>query len=78
MYIDETGSIGASLRKQPYLTLVAVIVDEDDVQPLSRRLREIAHEHLGWLPADFEFHGHEVWSGIQHWKGKEPPELLAA
>lgn len=35
-------------------------------------------EALGWLPADFEFHGRELWHGSGHWEGKQPRELIAA
>ena len=74
VYIDETGTT----RKQPFLTVAAAIVDEDMVQPLARALRERATELLGWLPADFEFHGRELWHGLGHWSKKEPAELIAA
>jgi hypothetical protein len=78
VYIDETGSVGAGAKRQPYLTVVAAIVDEEMVQPLSEGLRRVAWDHLGWLPADLEFHGSEIWGGIKHWAGKNPPELIAA
>jgi len=48
------------------------------VQTLSGGLRQVASDHLGWLPTDFEFHGVEIWSGIKCWEGKSPSELLAA
>ncbi len=35
-------------------------------------------EHLGWIPAGFEFHAHEIWNGQGYWARKTPPELLAA
>lgn len=78
VYIDETGSVGTGGARQPHLTLVAAIVDEDAVQPLARDLSGLAMKHLGWVPADFEFHGHELWHASGHWSGKQPPELLAA
>lgn len=78
LYIDETGSVGRAARNQPYLTLVAAIVPEDKVQALAAALRRVAFKHLGWIPADFEFHGVELWGGDGHWAGKEPAELLAA
>jgi hypothetical protein len=78
VYIDETGSVGKGASKQPYLTLAAVLVSEGKVQPLARAMREVAFNHLGWLPADFEFHGHEIWGGTGWWSEKEPPELIAA
>ena len=78
VYIDETGSTGRNLQKHPFLTLVAVIVREDQVQPLSNSLRQVVMEHLGWLPAGFEFHGHELWNGTNDWEGRTPEELLAA
>lgn len=78
VYIDETGSVGTAARRQPYLTLVATIVDEEQVQPLSEGMQRVAWAHLGWLPADFEFHGSEMWHGTKHWTGKMPTELLAA
>lgn len=78
VYIDETGPVGTNLERQPMLRLAAVLVDEESVMPLAKRLRELAMDHLGWLPADFEWHGQEVWNGTGHWDGKEPPALLAA
>ena len=78
VYIDETGSVGKGAAKQPYLILVAVLIPEDKVQPLSRAMREVAFNHLDWLPDDFEFHGHEIWGGTGRWSEKEPPELIAA
>jgi hypothetical protein len=78
VYVDETGSVGTGGRRQPYLTLVAAIVDEEMVQPLSAGLEQVAWDHLGWVPADLEFHGNEIWQGTKHWQRKQPPELLAA
>lgn len=77
VYLDETGSVGKGARKQPLLTLAAVIVDEDQVQPLSEAFKEIAWRHLRWLPADFELHGNEIWNGVGHWAGKTPEQLIA-
>jgi hypothetical protein len=78
VYIDETGSVGKGANKQPLLTLMAVMVDEAKVQPLAKRLKEVARDHMDWYPADFEFHGNEVWNGQGHWAGKTPDELIAA
>lgn len=78
VYIDETGSVGTGGRRQPFLTLVAAIVDEERVQQLSAGMEQVAWDHLGWLPAEFEFHGNEIWNGSGHWVSKSPPELLAA
>jgi len=78
VYIDETGSVGKGARQQPLLTLMAVMIDEAKVQPLAARLKQVARDHLGWYPADFEFHGNEVWGGAGHWKGRSPGELIAA
>lgn len=74
VYIDETGTS----RRQPFLTLAAAMVDEEMVQPLAGGLRRVAMTQLGWLPADFEFHGREIWHGEKHWSGKQPSELIAA
>ena len=70
VYIDETGSAGKGAAKQPQLILAAVMVLEDKVQPLGHAMREIARDSLGWLPPDFEFHGHELWGGTGVWGGK--------
>lgn len=78
VYIDETGPVGTSLKQQPLLTLVGVLVPEGQVMPLAERLRDLAFQHLGWLPADFEWHGQVLWNGSGVWTGKTPPELLAA
>ncbi|GGQ79594.1 DUF3800 domain-containing protein [Couchioplanes azureus] len=78
VYIDETGSVGRGARTQPLLTVVAALVDENQVQPLGAAFKKIAWKHLRWLPVDFEFHGAEVWNGMRHWQGKTPTELIAA
>ncbi len=77
VYIDETGSVGKGANKQPLLTLAAVVVHEDKVQPLAEAFRKLAWKHLEWLPADFEVHGNEIWNGTNHWVGKTPSELIA-
>lgn len=77
VYIDETGSVGKGAKKQPLLTLAAALVHEDKVQALREAFRQVAWDHLGWVPADFELHGNEIWSGSRHWKGKSPDELIA-
>src|SRR5665647_830267 len=78
VYIDETGSAGSpGARSQPYLTLVAVLVDESAVKPLAEAMKELAWKHLGWLPKGMEFHGNQIWHGTGHWAKKDPPALLA-
>jgi hypothetical protein len=73
-YIDETGTAG----NQPYLHVVAAVVDEDQVQPLAVEMRKVAQHHLGFLlPDDFEFHGLQIWRGDPPWAGKVPSELIA-
>lgn len=74
VYIDETGKTG----QRPFLILAAAIVAEEMVQPLAAGLRRVAWKHLKWLPADFEFHGRELWHGSGYWKGKQPAELIDA
>ena len=78
VYIDETGSAGRGAAKQPLLTLVGILVDEEKVQPLRESVDRVAWDHLGWRPADFELHGQEIWHGTGVWADKTPPELLAA
>jgi hypothetical protein len=77
VYIDETGADGSGGR-DPHLTLVAVIVDEDQVQPLSQSLTELTWSSLGWIPKGFEFHGVEIWQGMNHWNGRTHAERIAA
>lgn len=77
VYIDETGADGTASKKQPHLTLVAAIVDEDNVQQINAGLRQVAMKHLGWIPDDLEFHGYELWGGLGYWKEKGPSELIA-
>lgn len=78
VYVDETGSAGKGAKQQPHLMLAAAIVDESQVQPLREGLRKVAWQQLGWIPADLEFHGHEIWSGSGYWHGKTYDELIAA
>jgi len=74
VYIDESGTG----RSQPYLYVVAAVVDEEQVQPLASDMRRVAQHYLGFpLPKDFEFHGSQLWNGTHHWAGKAPPELIA-
>lgn len=77
VYIDETGSVGKGAKKQELLTLAAVLVHEDQVQPLAEAFRKVARKHLEWLPADFELHGNEIWNGTGHWNSLEPAKLIA-
>lgn len=78
LYIDETGSVGKGANKQPLLTVAAVLVDEENVRALATAFRQVASDHLGWVPADFELHGNEVWGRQKHWKSKGYDELIAA
>lgn len=77
VYIDETGSVGRGARSQPLLTVAAAIVKEEHVQPLRKSLQNIAMQHLGWVPADLEFHGSVLWNGGDHWSEMEPPQLIS-
>lgn len=78
VYIDETGSVGKGAKGQPLLTVAAAIVHEKQVQPLRDSMHDIATEHLGWVPADFEFHGSVLWNANDHWSEMQPPQILAA
>ncbi|MYT68311.1 MULTISPECIES: DUF3800 domain-containing protein [unclassified Streptomyces] len=77
VYIDETGSVGKGAHKQKLLTLAAVLVHEDQVQPLAEKFREVARKHLGEVPAEFELHGNEIWNGSGPWSSLDPTELIA-
>lgn len=78
VYIDETGNDALGHRSSEELTLVAVIVPEEKVQPLGKALKRVAVDHLDSYPRDFEFHGRDIWHGRCHWQGKSPAKLLAA
>jgi hypothetical protein len=78
VYIDETGSPKGNLTKHRYLQIVAAIVDETQVRDLGESLRRVTMGHLGWFPANFEFHGNELWNASGEWAGKAPDALLAA
>lgn len=77
VYIDETGSVGKGARSQPLLTVAAAIVQEEHVQPLRESMYDITLKHLGWVPADLEFHGSVLWNAGDHWSNMDPPQLLA-
>ncbi|MFI9245810.1 DUF3800 domain-containing protein [Streptomyces sp. NPDC053086] len=77
VYIDETGSVGKGANKQKLLTLAAVLVHEDKVQSLAEKFRQVARKHLGWVPADLELHGNQIWNGTGPWASLTPPELIA-
>jgi len=79
VYIDETGSSGKGAKQQECVRLVAVIVDEDKVNPLRDALAKVEDTHFdlhGVTPR--EFHGVEIWNAAGPWRGKKPDELLAA
>lgn len=76
VYIDETGSVGKGSNKQPQLILVAVIVDENKVRPLSESIRQIAESCFEFVPQNFEFHGVDLWHGNRPWKSIEASERL--
>lgn len=78
VYIDETGSVGKGAKKQPLLTLVAAIVDEAKVQGVAEHFRKVAMARLGWVSADFELHGNEIWGGRGYWQNHTPDELIAS
>lgn len=77
-YIDETGTISLTDDDQPVLWLVAVLVDEAQVQPLATSMFQLAFSALGWRPQGFEFHGSEIWQKQNHWAGETPAQLIAA
>lgn len=79
VYVDETGAAGTKAAKiQPLLTCAAVLVPEEKVQALSKAMEKVAWDHLGWVPADLEFHGYEIWSATGYWKDKTYDEPIAA
>jgi hypothetical protein len=78
VYIDETGSVGKGANKQKLLTLAAVLVHEDQVQPLAEAFRKVVGKHLGWRPVDLELHGNEIWNGNGFWDALPNAELIAA
>jgi len=78
VYIDETGSSRGSFDKSPCIKLVAVVAHEDSVRLLSESLDAIVWKFLGWRPADFEFHGHEIWQRSGYWAHLEHEKVLAA
>ncbi|EME51742.1 DUF3800 domain-containing protein [Amycolatopsis decaplanina] len=77
VYIDETGSVGKGAKNQELLTLAAVLVHEDKVQPLAEAFRKVAWKHLDWLPAAFELHGNEIWNGTGPWDSLGYAERIA-
>ncbi|MFE5689669.1 DUF3800 domain-containing protein [Streptomyces sp. NPDC056512] len=77
VYIDETGSVGKGANKQKLLTLVAVLVHEDQVQPLAEKFRQVARKHLGGVPEEFELHGNEIWNRTGPWSSLSYAELIA-
>jgi hypothetical protein len=79
-YIDETGHSGNRLDdpRQPILTLVAVVINENQVQPLAKSLRDLVFAVLGWRPSGIEVHGQQIWAGTGPWKGIAPERRLAS
>ena len=72
-YLDESGNTGNRLDDphQPYHYLVAVMVREDMVSPLTRRLDELAVEAPTTARLD-EYHGQQMFSGMGPWNGVDP------
>lgn len=78
VYVDETGASGKGCKRQPYVTAMAAIVDETEVQKLKHGLQCVAVTHLGYMPRDFEFHGYEIWNGTGLWACKTHQERIGA
>jgi hypothetical protein len=78
VYIDETGWRGKGSKGDPMISVVGLIVDESAVQPLAQRFQDLAMEHLGWIPDDFEFHGYENFHRKGYWANKSPDQCIRA
>lgn len=78
VYIDETGTTSLTDQEQPILAIVGVLVRESQIQALTESLGTLAMSALGWRPADFEFHGSEVFHGTGYWTPLSPPERVDA
>ena len=77
-YIDETGTSALDDADQPVLTIVAALVEENQVQPLAESIRALAMRALGWRPAVFELHGTEIFHGTGHWSALDPAHRIEA
>ena len=76
VYIDETIHKDFDTRTQTMMHVVGLAVEESKVQALAAKLTEITFKHLGWVPADFEFHSYDIWHGKGPWAEFEPAAKL--
>jgi len=76
VYIDETGLNEKGANKQPLLTLVAVIVDEQTVKPLRDSMKQIVSNYIELVPFEFEYHAYDIWHGRNLWTGQSNTKRL--
>ncbi len=71
IYLDESGNTGLNLNdhQQPVFVLCALIVPEDNWQPLERELITTLNAHIPNRPDGFELHAHDLRNGSGYFKG---------
>src|SRR5215204_1664358 len=79
-YMDESGNTGRDLAnpEQRFHMIVTVVFDESQVAAVHAHVRDVAQRHCAgtWCKPDFEFHGHEVFSGEGYFEGRTAPERI--
>lgn len=71
VYIDESGNTGLNLNdpEQPVFVLCALVVPEDNWQPMERELINALDTHLPNRPDGFEIHAKDLRNGHGHFSG---------
>lgn len=76
-YMDEAGNTGRKCDEpnQPIHLILTLIVDEENIAALHEHVRETGRRHclVDCTEDDFEFHGHDIFSGRGYF-GEMTPE----
>lgn len=79
-YMDEAGNTGRNCNEpsQPIHLILTLAVDEENVAALHEHIRETGRRHC---PGDcrddqFEFHGHDLFSGRGYFRDRSPAKRI--
>lgn len=78
-YLDESGNTGirSDDLSQPYHLIAALVVDDANIRLIENEVRLLGLKHFGSESrnTDFEFHGHQIYSGKGQYFSKIKIEL---
>jgi uncharacterized protein DUF3800 len=79
-YMDEAGNTGKNYDEpsQPIHLILSLLVDEANVAALHEHVREVGRRHCpgDCREDDFEFHGHELFSGRGYFAERSPAKRI--